>query len=183
LTDTLRPYRGRFAPSPTGDLHFGSLIAAVASFLEARSNGGRWLIRVEDIDPPREVAGSADRIIHDLGRFGMTSDAEILYQSTRKAAYDHAIELLVERGDAYWCGCSRSELHRSGNYPGTCREGIPPGREPRSVRLNTHGANVNLLDRLQGQLQERLEESVGDFVIRRADGLPAYQLESARHSS
>lgn len=171
-----RPYRGRFAPSPTGDLHFGSLVAAVASYLEALQNDGTWMVRVENIDPPREIEGSAERILRDLERFGMTPDGDVLYQSTRTAAFEHAVERLIDQGDAYWCGCSRADLPPSGIYPGTCRAGLPSRRRPRSVRLRTDGAETRVADALQGELRVILQESVGDFVIRRADGLPAYQL-------
>lgn len=176
MTRAHRPYRGRFAPSPTGDLHFGSLVAAVASLLEARRNDGKWLIRIEDIDPPREIPGSAERILHDLARLGMESDEPVLFQSTRKQAYEEAITSLLENGNAYWCGCARSDLPPSGIYPGTCRDGLAPGREPRAVRLRTNEIPVAFEDRLQGIVTENLVEDVGDFVIRRADGLPAYQL-------
>ena len=176
MTQSHRPYYGRFAPSPTGDLHFGSLVAAVASFLEARRHDGKWLIRIEDIDPPREIPGSAERILDDLARLGMTSDDSVLYQSSRLDAYEFAVDSLLERGIAYWCGCSRSELPPSGIYPGTCREGLPSGRKPRSVRVRTNQDIVHFEDRLQGQIEQNLEQSVGDYVIRRADGLPAYQL-------
>jgi len=129
------PVIGRFAPSPTGDLHFGSLVSAVGSYLEARSAGGKWLLRIEDIDPPREVAGSAQRIIEDLARLGLQPDGPVLYQSSRLTAYQESIEQLLQGGLAYPCGCSRKDLPASGIYPGTCRAGIPPGRKPRSVRL------------------------------------------------
>ena len=167
---------GRFAPSPTGDLHFGSLVAAVASYLQAKSSGGQWLIRVEDIDPPREVTGSADRILADLQRFGMQPDQPVLYQSHRSEAYQFAITDLLDRGHAYWCGCSRSELPASGVYPGTCRSGLAKGKSPRSVRLRVDNVSVSFTDLVQGPIKENLGESVGDFVIRRADGLFAYQL-------
>lgn len=171
-----RPYRGRFAPSPTGDLHFGSLVAAVASYLEAHRNDGTWMVRVENIDPPREIEGSAGRILRDLERFGMTPNGDVLYQSTRTAAFEDAVGRLIDQGDAYWCGCTRADLPSSGIYPGTCRAGLPRRRRPRSVRLRTDGAEAGVADALQGELREILQESVGDFVIRRADGLPAYQL-------
>jgi glutamyl-Q tRNA(Asp) synthetase len=167
---------GRFAPSPTGNLHFGSLLAAVASYLQAKSSGGQWLIRVEDIDPPREVAGSADRILQDLNRFGMQSDQPVLYQSQRSGAHELAITALLDRGLAYHCGCSRSELPASGVYPGTCRDGLPKGKIPRSVRLRVSNEPVSFTDLVQGQIQQDLQESVGDFVIRRVDGLAAYHL-------
>lgn len=134
------------------------------------------MVRIEDVDPPREVPGSADSILADLDRLGMASDEQVLYQSSRADAYDHAIDTLLERGDAYWCGCSRSELPPSGIYPGTCREGLSPGRKPRSVRVRTNREPVIVADRLQGNQGFNLNQTVGDFVVRRADGLPAYQL-------
>jgi glutamyl-Q tRNA(Asp) synthetase len=167
---------GRFAPSPTGDLHFGSLVAAVASYLQAKSSGGLWLIRVEDIDPPREVRGSADRILEDLQRFGMQPDQPVLYQSDRSEAYELAITYLLDQGLAYWCGCSRSELPASGVYSGTCSNGLPKGKSPRSVRLRVNDVAVSFTDLVQGHIEENLPDIVGDFVIRRADGLAAYQL-------
>ena len=171
-----RPPVGRFAPSPTGDLHFGSLLAAVASNLQVRSRGGQWLLRVDDIDPPREVPGSADRIIGDLRRLGMPPDDAVLYQSQRTQAYEAARDKLLEEGLAFWCGCSRSELPRSGVYPGTCRTGLPRGKSPRAVRLRVGSKPVIFDDAIQGPVRDDLQETVGDFVIWRADGLPAYQL-------
>jgi len=167
---------GRFAPSPTGDLHFGSLVAAVASYLQAKSAGGQWLIRVEDIDPPREVPGSASRILKDLQRFAMQPDQPVLYQSDRSDAYEAAITDLLDQGHAYWCGCSRSELPASGVYPGTCNNGLPKGKSPRSVRLRVNDVAISFTDLVQGHIKENLQEMVGDFVIKRADGLAAYQL-------
>ena len=167
---------GRFAPSPTGELHFGSLVAAVASYLEAVSRGGEWLVRVEDIDPPREVPGSADRILQTLQDFGLRSDRPVVFQSQRTAAYLAARERLLAEGRAFWCGCSRSELPPSGVYPGTCRDGLPPGKEPRALRLRVDAEPVRFVDAIQGEVAEDLSSTVGDFVIWRADGLPAYQL-------
>lgn len=167
---------GRFAPSPTGDLHFGSLLAAVASYAQAKVSGGQWLLRIEDIDPPREVPGSAARIVADLQRFGMHSDSPVLYQSTRTAAYRDALQELLDRGLAFWCGCSRSDLPQSGVYPGTCRNGLPPGKRRRVVRLRVDPEPVRFTDQVQGEVAESLPQTVGDFVIWRADGLPAYQL-------
>lgn len=167
---------GRFAPSPTGELHFGSLVAAVASHLEAVSRGGEWLVRVEDIDPPREVPGSADRILQTLQAFGLRSDRPVVFQSQRTAAYLDARERLLADGRAFWCGCSRSDLPPSGVYPGTCRDGLPPGKEPRALRLRVGAEPVRFVDAIQGEVAEDLASTVGDFVIWRADGLPAYQL-------
>ena len=160
--------RGRFAPSPTGPLHFGSLVAATGSYLDARLRGGEWLVRIEDLDPPREVHGAADSILSDLERFGFRWDGEVLYQSTRYDAYQAALQQLIDTGHAYPCACSRREIADSALsgvegsiYPGTCRNGLPPDKEGRAWRVRTSGA---------------LERSVGDFVIKRADGYWAYQL-------
>lgn len=167
---------GRFAPSPTGELHFGSLVAAVASYLNAKSRGGRWLVRVEDIDPPREVPGSADRILHSLQRFGIRSDAPVVFQGQRREQHRAAADELVSKGLAYWCGCSRRDLPPSGIYPGNCRNGIPSGKSPRAIRLRVDDETVCFNDQIQGKNCENLLETVGDFVIWRADDLPAYQL-------
>jgi len=134
------------------------------------------LLRVEDIDPPREVAGSADRIIQDLSRLGMRPDATVLYQSARLDAYRSACASLLSSGKAYWCGCSRKDLPASGVYPGTCRNGIPTGKKPRAVRVRVDDASVQFQDKLQGNKVESLGRDSGDFVILRADGLFAYQL-------
>ena len=170
------PVVGRFAPSPTGDLHFGSLVSAVGSYLEAKSAGGLWLLRIEDIDPPREVTGSAGRIINDLHRLGLSPDGPVLYQSSRIAAYQDAVDKLLEKGLAYPCACSRKDLPESGRYAGTCRNGIPPGKVPRSIRLYVDAGVCTFNDRLQGVVSDSPAGSTGDFVIRRADGLFAYQL-------
>ena len=167
---------GRFAPSPTGELHFGSLVAAVASFLNIKTRDGRWLVRVENIDPPREVAGSADSLLHSLLLFGLRSDEPVLFQSRRMPAHRAAMEQLLNEGQAYWCGCSRSELPADGVYPGTCRNGLPPGKSPRAVRIKTSLEPVRFTDQIQGPVSETLKDTVGDFVIWRADDLPAYQL-------
>jgi len=167
---------GRFAPSPTGDLHFGSLVSAVGSFLEARTAGGIWLLRIEDIDPPREIAGSASRITQDLARLGLIADGPVLYQSKRLDAYNNAINRLLENGLAYRCACSRKDLPESGVYPGTCRNGIKDGKEPRSVRFHTDSGVCVFTDKLQGRISESPVDISGDFIIRRADGLIAYQL-------
>lgn len=171
-----RPIIGRFAPSPTGDLHFGSLVAAVGSYLEARSRGGTWLLRIEDIDPPREVAGSAQRIVADLARLGMEPDAPVLYQSQRQDAYQQAIRKLQTLGLAYPCACTRKDLPETGVYPGTCRNGIAAGKQPRSMRFKLTDKVCEIDDRVQGRIRDCPAASSGDFVIRRADGLYAYQL-------
>lgn len=170
------PPIGRFAPSPTGDLHFGSLVSAVGSYLEAKVAGGIWLLRIEDIDPPREVAGSATRIINDLCRLGMVPDGPILYQSSRLDAYQLAVNQLLEMGLAYPCACSRKDLPASGIYPGKCRNGIPDGKNPRSVRLYVDASACEFADKLQGHISAPPAGISGDFIIHRADGLFAYQL-------
>ncbi len=178
-----RRYRGRFAPSPTGPLHFGSLVAAVGSFLDARAQGGEWLVRVEDLDPPREVAGASEDILQTLDAFGLHWDGAVVYQSRRTDIYEQALEKLEYAGNIYPCACSRSDVQRlaahagsPGVYPGTCRNGLPAGREARSIRLRVPELAVGFRDRLQGDIQEWLPETSGDFVVKRADGLFAYQL-------
>lgn len=170
------PVIGRFAPSPTGDLHFGSLVSAVGSFLEARSAGGDWLLRIEDLDPPREVAGSARRIIRDLKNLGMEPDEQVLFQSSRFAAYQRSVDQLLEAGLAYPCACTRKDLPSSGIYPGTCRNGISGDREARSIRFRVSHAACEFTDEIQGHIVDSLASSIGDFIIHRADGLYAYQL-------
>ena len=176
-------YRGRFAPSPTGDLHFGSLVTAVASYLDARSVGGQWLVRIENLDPPREVPGSADNILRTLEAFGFRWDGAVLYQSDRAHFYQEVINNLIGARLAYPCACSRRELAGSAKpgidgpvYPGNCRKGLPPDREGRAVRLLTDDDEISFEDRIQGQCGQRLESEIGDFVILRADGYFAYQL-------
>jgi len=169
-------YRGRFAPSPTGPLHLGSLTAAVASYLQARAHRGRWLVRIEDIDPPREVAGAAADQLETLAAFGLVSDEPVVYQSRSRALHERALAHLRGAGLAYACGCSRRDLPPSGIYPGTCRSGIPHGRTARSIRFRIPDAPIELADRVFGPSLHRLDQSCGDFVIRRADSLMAYQL-------
>ena len=181
-------YIGRFAPSPTGPLHAGSLVAALASYLDARSNRGHWLIRIEDIDEARTVAGAAEHIIQTLAALGMRSDGEILWQSTRQNRYNAAFNQLCDA--VYACACSRREIADSrvsmasdgaAIYPGTCRHGLAPGRVPRAWRVRVPDANdsqtlIQFHDRWQGLIEENLAANVGDFVLKRADGFWAYQL-------
>ncbi len=177
-------YRGRFAPSPTGDLHFGSLVTAVASFLDARTRRhGEWLVRIEDLDPLREVPGAADRILGTLEAFGLEWDGEVLCQSRRADAYREVLEQLIGDGLCYRCGCTRSEILEAALpgaegpiYPGTCRTRPPPLSRRHAYRLLTLGAAVVYRDRVQGERRQHLETEVGDFVVRRSDGLYAYQL-------
>lgn len=179
---TLRPPVGRFAPSPSGPLHFGSLVAAAGSYLDARSRGGRWLLRIEDVDTPRTVAGAADGIIATLARFGFEWDGDIVWQSRRTEAYAAALERLKAAGHAFPCACTRREmadsaLTRDGSrrYPGTCRNGLPPGRSARAWRVRAEGV-IAFDDAIQGLQREDLALDSGDYVVLRADGLFAYQL-------
>src|SRR3954467_6590032 len=175
---------GRFAPSPTGPLHLGSLVAAVGSWLFARHQGGRWLVRMEDLDTPRVVAGSADEILRALERYGLTWDSDVVYQSQRIALYDDALNALRAKHLVYDCGCSRAELARTASaplgrepvYPGTCRDGLPPGRVARAIRFRAPDAVIAFDDIVAGHVEENVSIDTGDFVIRRADGVYAYQL-------
>ncbi len=174
-------YVGRFAPSPTGPLHFGSLVAALASWLDARAAEGRWLVRIEDLDAPRTLPGAADDILRTLDRLGLGWDGPVLYQSQRSARYKAALESL----DTYWCGCTRREIADSSIgrasdgaqiYPGTCREGLAPGKTPRALRVRTGTEEIVFADRVQGPQRQILAREIGDFVLLRADGQFAYQL-------
>ncbi len=185
---------GRFAPSPTGPLHAGSLVAALASWLDARALHGRWLLRIEDVDAPRCLPGMDRVIVQQLAALGLLSDEPPLWQSTRSAAYQAALERLLAAGLAYPCGCTRRDIERTlaaagrprtrfeaAVYPGTCRAGLH-GRAPRAIRLRTcrQGAGGDIVidwhDRRLGAQQQNVTRAVGDFVLKRADGLWAYQL-------
>lgn len=179
-------YRGRFAPSPTGPLHFGSLVAAVGSFLEARTRGGEWLVRMEDLDSPRVAAGAADDILRTLAAFGLQGDGPVAFQSARYHAYHCALHRLRESRRVYPCACSRREIADSAVagtegpvYPGTCRSGIAAGKTARALRLDTRGTVIAFEDALQGEIACELEQESGDFVLYRADGTYAYQLAVA----
>jgi len=181
-------YRGRFAPSPTGPLHFGSLVAAAGSYLDARAHGGEWLVRMEDVDAPRNVPGAADGILRMLEAFGFEWDGPVLWQSRRSDAYAAALERLRAAGLAYGCACSRKEIADSATrpaidgglaYPGTCRNGLAHGRRVRSWRLLVCNEEIAFSDRVQGRQVQNIERDVGDFVLLRADGLYAYQLAVA----
>jgi glutamyl-Q tRNA(Asp) synthetase len=176
-------YRGRFAPSPTGSLHFGSLVAALGSYLDARRHRGQWLIRIEDLDPPREVPGAADDILHTLEAYGFQWDGKVQYQSQRLTHYQEAMEELLSAEKAFPCTCTRSDIATSSRmgsggwvYPGTCRNGVGTGSPPRSIRIRTHADPISFRDRIQGRYSQSLQQDIGDYVIRRADGLFAYQL-------
>lgn len=175
------PYIGRFAPSPTGPLHFGSLVAALASWLDARHAGGQWLLRMEDLDAPRVVPGAADAILRQLENFGLAWDGTVLHQSARLEWYQAALASLGAH--CYACACTRRELEDSALaidgsriYPGTCRNGLPPGKSARAVRLRTDGDPIRFNDRVQGGIAQSVANEVGDFVLLRADGRFAYQL-------
>ncbi|HKJ70806.1 MAG TPA: tRNA glutamyl-Q(34) synthetase GluQRS [Gammaproteobacteria bacterium] len=176
-------YVGRFAPSPTGPLHLGSLLAALASYLEARARGGRWLVRMEDLDPPREEPGAAAAILRTLEAYGFEWDGPVWYQSGRGGAYEAALGQLREAGWVYDCGCTRKEIRAVAEaggfgavYPGTCRNGLPPGKRPRIVRLRVADERLAFRDRLLGEVGQELARAVGDFPLVRGDGLYAYQL-------
>src|SRR5690606_5309405 len=169
------PHRGRFAPSPTGDLHFGSLVAALASWLFARQAGGAWLVRVEDLDPPREVPGAAARQLAALAAFGLHADGPAVYQSTRGAHYPAALDDLLARGLAFECHCSRADLAAAGGVHRRC---VASARRPDpAVRFRVpDGTRVAFEDRIHGHVEQDVSAVVGDFVLRRADGPWAYQL-------
>jgi glutamyl-Q tRNA(Asp) synthetase len=177
---------GRFAPSPTGPLHLGSLVAALGSFLLARRAGGLWLLRIEDLDEPRVVPGAAEDFLRTLEALGFAWDGEVVFQSRRLGAYAEALERLAASGAAYPCGCSRAEIARAASapgegdegpvYPGLCRGGVVPGKPVRSVRVRVPAEPVGFEDRVFGPVAQSLEAAVGDFVVKRADGLFAYQL-------
>ncbi len=168
-------YCGRFAPSPTGPLHLGSLVTAVASFLDARAHHGEWQLRIEDIDGPRTVDGAADAIRNSLVRHGLEWDGEIVRQSTHADRYDHAIAELRRLGMTFRCRCSRSALSGDPIYPGTCRRN-PHHDGEGAIRVRARAIEIAFEDRIQGGYAQHIERDVGDFVIRRRDGLYAYQL-------
>jgi len=177
---TGKKYIGRFAPSPTGPLHFGSLVAAVASYLQARVHNGLWLLRIEDIDPPREQAGATDLILKALDAYGFEWDGDVIYQSQSSAAHKAALQTLLDGGLAYRCGCSRKDLADAPRgalgtiYPGTCRAGCDA--EEAAIRVRTNDVPIEYIDGLQGKQMQCLESESGDFIIERRDGLIAYQL-------
>jgi len=175
-------YVGRFAPSPSGPLHAGSLVAAMASYLDARAHGGQWLLRIEDIDTQRVVPGADAVIMAQLRALGMTWDGETVWQSKRRALYQQAFDILTAQGLVYGCACTRREINaadaglRERRYPGTCRHGLPAGRTARSWRFRTPAGIETFRDRWQGPQRQEVEQEVGDFILKRADGLWAYQL-------
>ncbi|MCM0082302.1 tRNA glutamyl-Q(34) synthetase GluQRS [Geomonas sp. Red32] len=184
MTDDAHHIVGRFAPSPTGPLHLGSLVAALGSYLMARVSGGSWLLRMEDLDLPRVVTGIADDILFTLETLGFEWDGEVLYQSRRTEQYREAAEELIRRGLAYGCGCTRSEIAQISSaphgetlvYPGICRDGLPPEKVERALRVKVYDEVICFNDAVMGRYCQRLTASCGDFVVRRADGPYAYHL-------
>jgi len=179
-----QPVIGRFAPSPTGPLHLGSLVAALGSYLLAKSSGGIWLLRMEDLDQPRLVQGIADDMLATLEILGFQWDGEVAYQSRRTEQYRDAAQELIRRGLAYPCGCTRSEIaqiasapHEDGLvYPGLCRDGLPPQKVERALRVKVYDEVITFDDLIMGHYSQHLSGSCGDFVIHRADGPYAYHL-------
>jgi len=170
-------YIGRFAPSPSGPLHMGSLIAAMASWFDARRANGKWLVRIEDLDPPRESQEAADQILDALDKVGLHWDDKVLYQSQRSEAYQNAMDSLIRQDLVFACNCSRQQIQESGGiYPGTCRERRLPAGVGTAMRLCVPDETISFTDAIQGEQIQNLEQQVGDFVIRRKDGLFAYQL-------
>jgi len=181
-------YRGRFAPSPTGPLHAGSMVAALASWLDARAHGGQWLVRIEDVDTPRCQPGTGERILSQLAACGLVPDEPPVWQSARSMLYQRALDRLTADGAAYPCGCTRSDIARALSerglakprhgelvYPGTCRDGLH-GKPARAVRLRTQPGDMAWTDRRLGPQHQDVASAVGDFILFRADGLWAYQL-------
>ena len=176
-------YRGRFAPSPTGPLHQGSLVAAVASWLDARAAGGEWRVRLEDVDAPRTVPGAADEILRTLESLGLEWDGEVAWQDTRRGRYEEALQVLAQRGFVYRCRCSRREIADSALrgiegvvYPGTCRDRHLGADVEGADRFRVPPGDVAFNDRLRGELRQDVARDIGDFVVKRRDGLHAYQL-------
>jgi len=179
-------YRGRFAPSPTGPLHFGSLVAAVGSYLQARTQNGEWLVRIEDLDPPREQKGAATHIIKILNGYGFEWDKNISYQSQRYELYQNALEQLIDSDHCFACECSRKKIQLHAQslgisthiYPGICRDHSVArlGSDKDAIRVKVLNQHISFIDLLQGEQRVGLADEIGDFVVRRADGLYAYQL-------
>ncbi len=178
-------YRGRYAPTPSGPLHFGSLVCALASYLDAKAQHGVWLLRMDDLDLPRVASGAVSEILRALEAHGLCWDEAERYQSQQREAYAAAFERLQEQGWVYACGCSRREIADSRVhaehgpiYPGTCRHGMASDKALRGWRVHTHGVRIQFQDRVQGPISLNLEQEIGDFIVRRGDGSVAYQLAS-----
>ena len=176
--DKTTSYRGRFAPSPTGPVHFGTLIAAVGSYLQARTNNGKWLIRMEDVDTTRKLEGSDKEILDTLEAFGFEWDGEIIYQSEQTEHYENALQQLISRSLVFPCTCTRKQLTSSNNsiYPGTCRSKLLPNEDEHALRLLAKDITIEFSDRVMGKQSQNIAYQCGDFVIKRRDALFAYQL-------
>mgnify|MGYP001161148980 FL=1 len=175
--NSTQTYIGRFAPSPTGPLHLGSLITAFASYIDAKANKGLWLVRIEDLDPPREPPKAADEILIQLKHFGLEWDGKVLYQSTRSTFYQEALSLLIERGLCFKCDCTRPRVKAMGSvYDGSCRERSVSSENEFAIRLKTESIEIGFKDLIQGNFQQNIRKEVGDFIILRKDKLFAYQL-------
>jgi glutamyl-Q tRNA(Asp) synthetase len=177
-------YRGRFAPTPSGPLHFGSMVAAVGSYCDARAHRGMWQVRIDDLDPPRVVKGAADSILRCIDAFGLEWDGDVVYQSRRDVAYHAALHRLREAGRVFACACSRKDIvdvtgEDAAIYPGTCRNGLPPGRLARALRLRVADETIAFEDLLQGRIERHLSREIGDFVLYRSDHVYAYHLACA----
>jgi glutamyl-Q tRNA(Asp) synthetase len=179
-------YRGRFAPTPSGPLHFGSLVAATGSYLEAKAKGGEWHVRIDDLDPPRVAPGAVDAILHCLETLGFEWDGAVTFQSPRRDAYHAALHRLTAHGLVYPCSCSRKDLAEAGAigsegsaYPGNCRAAMSPGRSARALRLRTTGAQITFEDGFLGWQERDIEHEAGDFVLYRADGVFSFHLAAA----
>ena len=176
-TNIVKTYIGRFAPSPTGPLHLGSLITAFASYIDAKAINGLWYIRIEDLDPPREPPKAADEILNQLQLLGLEWDGEVLYQSTRSTFYQEVLDLLIERGLCFACDCTRTQVKAMGAvYDGSCRKRTLPPENEFAIRLETESIEIGFEDVIQGHFQQSIRKEVGDFIILRKDKLFAYQL-------
>lgn len=171
-------YTGRFAPSPTGAVHFGTLIAAVASYLQAKKHDGRWLLRMEDVDTTRKLEGADADILKTLESFAFEWDGEVVYQTHQTKYYEAALEQLAAQSRVFPCQCTRKQLAETGSsiYPGTCRERSLPEAEEHAIRLLTDDVDISFHDRIMGEQRQNIARQCGDFVIKRRDGLFAYQL-------
>ena len=178
MNNTDNIYTGRFAPTPSGPLHFGSIVAALASYLDARHNGGKWLLRIEDIDTPRVRTGADRQIINTLEILGLEWDGDIVYQSERLDYYEKALAKLADGDLLYRCYCPR-KITKGKPYPGTCRTSASLDDKPHSLRVKTPERSITFDDIIQGSLAGRLNELTGDFILRRSDGLIAYNLAVA----
>ncbi len=173
-----QPYKGRFAPSPTGAVHFGTLLAAVGSYLQAKKNNGEWIIRMEDVDLTRKVSGADTDILHTLEAFGFEWQGEILYQSTQNEYYENASQQLIEQSLVFPCLCTRKQLAENGSdiYPGNCRQRQLPEKNDHALRVIASDINITFNDAIMGKRSQHMAQQCGDFIIKRRDGLFAYQL-------